>query len=170
MSVYGKDIETDAGRWFGLALECREDDGGHRKPALRLETGHNDRIRLVQDLADGGEPVPRFWAKLLSDYYGVNLLRSDAPVDSPVPASQQAILASLQRHATEVALKLPGRRAIATDSLNGTLISAFDDRPIVMPQTCGYASRRPESQWLAEVEARLAALGRSGLFSEFEQR
>lgn len=345
MSVYWKDIETDAGRWFGLALECREDDGGHRKPALRLESGHNARIRLVQDRADGGEPVTRFWATPLSDYYGVHLLRSDAPVESPVPVSaldsavverhaalpqpqrlaswsrvfaqalgegpasflhagpwmfigarpladawkfeagklrpnhwhwpikgvrdalrvdpvlfidwcgqypvdqvlnlrapsppddgrvkwwrkkaregalppillwrldclqayaivdghdrlqaalledrppdflvaclaheqpvardpvsQQAMMASLERHASEVALKVPGRTAIATDSLNTTLISAFDDRPIVVPRTYAWASRRPESQWLAEVEARLAELGRSELFCEFDER
>lgn len=345
MSVYWKDIETDAGRWFGLALECREDDGGHRKPALRLESGHNARIRLVQDRAGGGEPVTRLWATPLGNYYGVLLLRSDAPVESPVPASaldsavverhaalpepqrlaswsrvftqalsdgpasflhagmwmfigvrpradtwkfeagklrlnhwnwpvngvrdalrddpvlfidwggqypidqvlnlrapsppddgrlkwwrkkaregalppivlwrldclqayvivdghdrlqaalledrppdflvacsayehpverdpvsQQAMMASLQRHASEVAANMPGRKAIATDSLNSTLISAFDDRPIVMPRTYAWASRRSESEWLAEVEARLASLGRSELFCEFEER
>lgn len=343
MSFHWKDIEGDSGRWLGLAIEC-QDDGGFRKPALRMESGDNGRMRLVQDVPGAAEPAALFWATQLAEFAGVQLLRSDAEVEAPVapsaldsaaverhavlpatqrlpswsrvfaqalsegpasflhpgrwlfmgarptagawkfeteklrlidatrrvdgvrealradpvmfldwwsgscyqllnlraprppddgrvkwwrkkaregvlppvllwylhglqayvivdghcrlqaalledrppdfvlafstfeqpavldPVGQRAMQASLQRHADEVARQLPRRRAIDTDSLNALLITAFDDRPYLATRTYSWASRRPQAQWLNEVEARLAALGRSELLPDFEER
>ena len=343
MNLHWKDLETDSGQWFGLALQCRADDGRHRKPPLRLESGANGRIRLVQERGGSAEPAVRFWATLLDDYAGVHWLRGDDEADSPVPASmldsatverhaalpqaqrlpgwsrvfaqalakgpasflypglwvlmgmrpqagawtfqteplhraqghwrledardalredpvsfidwwhgrypvlnlrapadpddgrlkwwrkkaredalppvllwylscldgyvvadghlrlqaaqledrppsflvaysayeqavqrdpaaQRAILDSYERHARERALRLPQRRPIGVDSINATLIAAFDDRPLLLPRSYGWATRRPEALWLDEVRARLEALGRGDRMAEFARR
>lgn len=344
MGFYWKDVETDAGRWLGLAVECEDRAGGFRKPALRLESGHHGRMRLLQEVPGSAVPATVFWARQLAEHAGVQLLRSDAAIASPVPAStldaatvqrhaalpeaqrlaswsrvfvralsegpasflypgrwlfaglrssppgwnfeteklrmgdacwrvngvrdglradplvfidwwssridevlnlreppraddgrvkwwrkharegalppvllwylgglrgyvivdghcrlqaallerrppefvaaystheqggghsdplvRQAVLASLQRHADEVARKQPGRRAIDTDSLNAVLIAAFDDRPALAEKTFSWASRQSEAQWLAEVGARLAELERGELLADFAQ-
>jgi len=85
------------------------------------------------------------------------------------PVAQQRILDTVARHAQEVERGLPGRRPIATDSLNDLLISAFDDRPLVFAQTYGWATRRSEAQWLDEVGARLLALGRGERLQDFRR-
>lgn len=87
MHSYWKDIENETGEWFGLAVDCAHGDGRHRKPALRLESADNGRIRLVQDPTDGGEPMVRLWATILADCYGVHLLRSDLAMAAPVAPS-----------------------------------------------------------------------------------
>lgn len=97
MTHFWKDLETDAGDWLGLALHCRAGDGSS-KPALRLESGNNGRIRLVQHEGAGSDPVPRFWATLCRDYYSVYWLRSDAPVASPITATTLDA-AVVERHA-----------------------------------------------------------------------
>lgn len=99
-----KDIETDAGRWFGLALDCPPHDppaGSAPRPALRLETGARNRIKLVQG------DVPLLWATLCDDYAGVHVLRSFAPARAPIPPA--AIDAAVvERHAAIApALRLP---------------------------------------------------------------
>lgn len=86
MQTFWKDLKTDAGEWLGLALECRSGSSGSR-PALRLEAGHNGRIRLVQQDPEQTAPVTRFWATVLNDWYGVHWLRSDAAAAAPVPPS-----------------------------------------------------------------------------------
>lgn len=344
MGLYWKDVDTDAGRWLGLAVECEDPAGGFRKPALRLESGHHGRMRLVQEVPGEAAPATLFWARQLAEHAGVQLLRNDAAIASAVPpsaldaatverhaalpeaqrlaswsrvfvralsqgpasflypgrwlfaglrpsppgwnveaeklrtgdarwrvngvreglradpvvfidwwsssidevlnlrappraddgrvkwwrkksregalppvllwylgglrahvivdghcrlqaalleqrppefvaaystreqaagrsdpAARQAVLASLQRHADEVARKQPGRRAIDTDSLNAVLVAAFDDRPTLAERTFSWASRQPEAQWLGEVEARLAELGRGESLADFAQ-
>lgn len=342
--MYWKDIESDKGRWVGLQIKCGEREPGLRKAALRVESGADGWLRLVQDCVGSDEPRVRLWARQETGFDGVHLLRSDAAMASPVPASvldsatlqrhaalepglrmaswsrvfakaladastsflhsgdwvllgaheagkdwqfetgplqgmapyryrwienlrdalrqdpltyldwwrprrevlslraltdadegridwwrkksregvlppvllwylscleayvivdgharlqaalledrapellvahsvyeqanerdpheQQRILETVARHAQELELRLPGRRPIATDSLNDLLISAFDDRPLVFAQTYGWATRRSEAQWLGEVEARLLELGRGDSLEFFRR-
>ncbi|MBX9402668.1 hypothetical protein K4L06_15265 [Lysobacter sp. BMK333-48F3] len=86
------------------------------------------------------------------------------------PAAQRAILDSYERHARELALRLPQRRPIGTDSINSTLIAAFDDRPLLLPRSYGWATPGLEAQWLGQVRARLAAIGRSEAMDEIAAR
>lgn len=342
--MYWKDIESDKGSWVGLEIRCGEREPGFRKPALRLESGANGWLRLVQDSAGSDEPLVRWWARQEEGYDGVHLLRSDAAMASSVPASaldsatvqrhadlepeqrmaswsrvfaraladgpasflhsgdwvllgahavtddwrfetgplrgmepyryrwvenlrealredpliyldwwrprrdvlnlralteadegrvawwrkksregalppvllwylscleayvivdgharlraalleerapdllvahsvhqqtherdpeaQQRVLGTVARHAEELALGLPGRRPIATGSLNDLLISAFDNRPLLFACTYGWATRRSEAQWMGEVGARLLALGRGDSAQDFRR-
>lgn len=341
MTQFWKDLETDAGEWFGLALQCRADGGSH-KPALHLESGNNGRIRLVQHESTG--PVTRFWATPGRDHSCVHWLRNDAPVASPIPATaldaavveryaalppaqrlaawsrffaaaiaqgpasflhpglwifmgarpakapwqfesaklprshwqwrvenardalrddpvaeidwwwgstnevlalrapphpddgrvkwwrkkvrenalppillwhlgclqshvivdghcrlqaailenhtpellvaysayeepvqqpperQQQILDSLQAQISNERPRPPQRKPLDTQTLNAVLIAAFDDRPVLNAQTQAWATRQTESQWLQEVQSRLAALGRNEMMAAFASR
>jgi hypothetical protein len=111
-----KYLENDVGKWFGLALELPAGAAPH-KPALRIETGNNGRIRLAQ------HDTPLLWASIHKDYGGVDLLRSfaalpQAPVapgtlDSARIEKQSALapdarLQSWSRFFAEALLASPG--------------------------------------------------------------
>nr|WP_315207387.1 ParB/Srx family N-terminal domain-containing protein [uncultured Albidiferax sp.] len=99
MQLHWRDIENDAHSWFGLAVEASLPPDAARKPVLRLETGDNYRIKLMQ-----GE-TPLFWATACHGYTGVHLLKSWADAEAAIPAST-IDSALVQKHA---ALAPPAR-------------------------------------------------------------
>jgi len=87
MRAHWKDITTDAQHWYGLAVQVDAENSAapaaantrsSLKPDLRLESGTNSRLQLMQG------DTPLFWATLARGYEGVYLLKSFAEFASPV--------------------------------------------------------------------------------------
>ncbi|MDB5868304.1 MAG: hypothetical protein JWP96_636 [Polaromonas sp.] len=85
------------------------------------------------------------------------------PVEHEAVAQEQIIASLHNPHK-------PLHRRLSTEAANAVLIKAFDDRPLLLPNTHGWASFSSEDQWLGEVNDKLKALGRAGAFQDFANR
>ncbi|AJQ93406.1 hypothetical protein [Gynuella sunshinyii] len=71
----------------------------------------------------------------------------------PDPLTQSRIVASLSRQKDR-----PGRKPMSVDALNGVLMSAFDDRPLIQTVSRSWATLT-ESCWVSEVSDFLTVSG-----------
>ena len=101
MRLRWKDLESDGESWYGLAIDVTPAENSLRRPPLRLETGANGRIQLVQG------DTPLLWGTLCQDYAGVHLLKTLACAPSAVPpeAIDSAVIEQITGQPREMRLR-----------------------------------------------------------------
>ncbi|WP_428242699.1 hypothetical protein [Gynuella sp.] len=83
---------------------------------------------------------------------------------TPDPLTQSRIVASLSRQKDR-----PGRKPMSVDALNGVLISAFDNRPLIQTVSRSWATLT-ESSWVSEVSNFLTVSGHTDIITRVINR
>ena len=136
-----RDLQDDAEHWYGLAVDVLPHTDTARKPALRLETGDNQRIRLMQGT------TPLLWATVQRSYYGAHLLKSFATFAPPIAPEALTSQIVQQHSALDAALRLPAWSRFFAQTL-ATSRSAF----LYPAQWCFYGVQpRPKAWTFSDV-------------------